>query len=462
MRHAHIYILIMCSLLTAHSVTSSAQLRSGYFMESYNARNNINPAMHSDSSYWYIPVLGHTEVSMQSTIGLGNILFDNGKGGLYTFMTDGTISKAELMDAVGSGVKTNTSATLTLANIGRRLSNTRFQTMGAAIKINGKAFIDKDLFDVMKDIENRDYRLSGSSIDVSAMLELSYGEARKINDHLTAGAKAKLLLGLINAQIKMGQTNIDMAASDQWTASGIAVANISGGSFKNETKQYDANTGTYEQVKDMRFDKFGINGIGVAIDAGISYKTDESWTLSAAVTDLGFVSWFNNRRAENHGDTFIFNGFQNTSYNKDDGYSVDDQWDAIHDDLMDLIHLEEKGKKNLTRMLGATFTLGAEYDIRDYADMTLGALLTHRQDGDYSWTEARINGTYTPQKLPLSIAISPAISTFGVSLGMIATVSPSKNTTLFLGSDHLFLKVNPQMIPTGMNGNIMLGMTMGI
>lgn len=458
----HIYISIMCSFLMAHSIISSAQLRSGYFMESYNARNILNPAMHSDSSYWYIPVLGNTEVSMQSTIGLSDILFDNGNGGLYTFMTDGTISKADLMDAVGNGVKANTNAMLTLANIGRRLSSTRFQTIGATIKINGKAFINKDLFDVMKDIENRDYRLSGSSIDLNTILEFSYGEARKINDRLTIGAKAKLLLGLINAQVKMGQTNIDIASSDQWSASGIAVANISGGSFKNETKQYDANTNTYEQVKDMRFDKFGINGIGVAIDAGISYKTDESWTLSAAVTDLGLVSWFNNRRAENHGDTFIFNGFQNTSYNKDDGYSVDDQWDAIHDDLMDLIHLEEKGKKNLTQMLGATLTAGAVYDIKEYADMMLGAMLTHRIDGKYSWTEIRVNGTYMHPKLPLNIALSPAISTFGVSLGAMATYSPSKKTTIFIGSDHLFFKVNPQMIPTGLNGNVSLGMTMGI
>lgn len=455
----HIYI-IMYSSIIMHCIGMNAQLRSGYFMDNNITRNDINPAMHSDSSYWSLPILGNTHAEIQSSIGLKSILFDNGKGGLTTFMTDGTISKPDLMEAVGNGVKTNADATVTLINIGNALNAQRFQTFSASIKTKGHLFLNSDLFDMMKDIENRNYILGNSSIDIKTMLELSYGESWKLDERLTVGAKFKLLLGLLNANIKMSQIHADISTSNSWIANGRAVANMSGITFSKELKQYDSYSGEYEQVSNFKLNDFGIHGIGTAIDLGIIYKLDPKTTVSAAITDLGFISW-NSRKAENNGDYFLFEGFQNTSYHKPDGNSIGSQWDAIHDDLMDMMHLKDGGRHTFTQMPGATITAGMEYDMRDYARVVIGTLLTHRQQGDYSWTEIRVSGVTTPFKeTPLDISISPAFSTFGVSLGLMATYKPSARTTIFLGSDHIFTKVNPQLIPNDLNGGLCFGMSL--
>lgn len=455
----YIYIIMCIACMTPNK--SSAQTRTGYFLDHYALSHEINPAFQPDSGYMSLPLLGNTVIGIQSTAGLDAILFEQPDGTLTTFMSKGTISKQDLMDKIGNGMKTNATAKLTLLSIGQRINKWRYWTASLSIKTDVNTWVPKGLFDCMKDIENRDYNIGDIKGRATTYAEIAIGESSHWTERLDIGGKVKLLVGLMNADVKARRLRLNTKEENIWTVNGMAETNVAGLKYTTEEKEYDSRPGTYHQVDGVKLNGVKPCGIGVAIDLGLTYKIEERWTLSAAITDLGFITWPGNHRAKNTETSFRFGGFHNIEVDKDEENSLKNQWDRISDDLMDLAHLEETGKKSHTQMLGATLTAGAEYDMSTFSNIKLGALLTHRLNGKFSWTELRANGTYTPNcKLPLSIAVSPAYSTFGVAIGMTGTISPSKNTTIFVGSDYLFFKVNPQMIPTGLNGNLSLGMTL--
>lgn len=450
----------MCGAVLISAISKS-QIRSGYFMNTYIMSHEINPALQPDSGYMSIPVLGYTYMNMQSTIGLSDILFETADGTMTTFMSKGSIDKEALMDKIGNGVKANATSQLTLLSMGQRINRWRYWTANLSIKAKANTWISKGLFDCMKDIENRDYNIGDVKCRATAYAELSFGESSHWTEQLDIGGKIKLLVGLMNADANVSGLKLNTKGNNEWTVNGTTKTNIAGLKYTTEEKEYESRPGTYHQVNGIKFAGLKPCGIGFAIDLGMAYKIEDRWTLSAAVSDFGFITWTNNNRAQNTETSFRFGGFHDIEAEKGEENSLKNQWNRISDSLTDLVHLEESGKKTYTQMLGATFTAGAEYDMSSFTGIKLGALLTHRLNGSFSWTELRANGIYTfNDTLPLDISISPAFSTFGVSLGLMATYKPSARTTIFLGSDHIFTKVNPQLIPNDLNGGLCFGMSL--
>lgn len=291
-------------------------------------------------------------------------------------------------------------------------------------------------------------------------MELAAGESRKLNAKTTIGAKAKVLIGLLNTNMNVSNITLNTNGQDTWTVNGKAKLNVSGMEYKTETKDYNGRSESYEQVKGIENLKLGIHGIGLAFDGGITYKADRHWTLSAAVTDLGFITWINSHKAENKGEAFTFNGFNDIEVEKSDDNSLKTQWDNMHDDLMALAHLEEQGKTTFTSTLGATVNTGVLYTIDSMQKYRVGALLTGHIDGKYSWYEARINAMARPINITnIEFSLSPYYSTFGTGIGCAVNYLTKKGMNIYLASDRLFLKVNPQMIPTSLNGTIQFGMS---
>ena len=453
----HIYILIMCIAAIA-GTTARAQVKTGYFTDGYVMAHEMNPALQPESSYMTVPVLGGTQAGISSSIGMGDILFEKADGTLTTFMSKGTIDKGELMDKVGDGVRLNANARITLFGMGRRISDDTFRTLGVTLKTKADAFLPKGLFDCLKDIENKDYKIDGMGTKASAYLEIAAGESRKVNRIFSMGAKAKLIIGLVNANLQTDNIELNASSETAWTAHGHATMDVSGMRYKKEIKDYDGRQGGYEQVNGLRPGGFGIHGTGLAIDGGVTLKPDNHWTFSAAIIDLGFIAWFRSRKAENNGETFSFDGFKDIAVEKSDDNSLKNQWNSLHDDLMDLIHLEDKGNRILTEMLGATINVGALYHIDRQDKYRIGMLFNSRIEDKYSWWETRINAMAKPfAKTNIEFCISPHYSTFGMGIGAMVNYMSKSGFSIYLASDRLFTTVNPQMIPTSLNGAVQIG-----
>lgn len=190
-------------------------------------------------------------------------------------------------------------------------------------------------------------------------------------------------------------------------------------------------------------------------------------TLSAALTDLGFISWKHNVNAATPGTMWTFDGFRNIALDSDqpdyEQNKLDQQLDDMWDDLKDCANFERKSENgSRTTALNATFTLGAEYKMPFYQKLTGGFLFTHRFAGCFSWTEGRFSANYKPTRW-FDMAVNYGASTFGSSFGWMLNFHPS-GYTFFIGSDHQFFKVTPQFLPVGkasMQINLGMSITFG-
>lgn len=437
------------------SLTVTAQApRSSFGLDNYSFSHELNPAITPDSSYWSLPLIGNASVSLSSTMKLGDLFYDKDNGTITTFMNSGTISKSDLMNRVGSGMNTGFDMRVTLASVGRRVNENRYQTFSLALRTQADVFLDKGLFDVMKEVDNRLYQIGHTSVNASSYMEMAYGENRSLNDKWHLGLKAKVLLGIINADADVENMNIDLSTG-KWIAQGKATMNVSGMEYKLKKNDYKGKTGTYSTVDGFKLGTIGLRGVGVAVDAGASYKHDDSWTFSAAVLDLGFISWFNSRKAENNGKVFEFDGFHDISASDEGDNSMETQWNNLADQFMDMAHVEETTKGNNLRMLACTVNAGATYR---YDWLTASALLTSRIYGRNTSVEGRLNLSAKAMKC-LDVTVSPAYSSYGFALGGLLRWQPGR-CQVYVGTDCFFLKMNKQFIPTSMNTSFNIGMTM--
>lgn len=448
-------------------VLSAQTPRTAYHQEGYVFGHELNPAFQPEESYYSLPLLGNTSVSMQSSMGLGDLIYERGNGELTTFMARGTISKSNLMDKVGSAFKNYMDGNLTLISMGRRVNANRYQTLTLSLRGQSAIRVDKSMFDLLKDVENKHYRLSNTRMDALLYAEIAAGESYKLSDKWTIGAKAKLLVGLKHLDMAITHMDVDL---DQrgWTAEGSATMYTSGINYKTEIKDYKIDRrGQYESVSGLSFSGLSPRGIGLAVDFGATYQRNENWMFSAAVRDFGFVCWPNSKKAANYGRPFVFDGIHNVCLKEPDKEygmanpikeSLRNQVNQLGDDLMDLMHLEEIRSVVKTQMLSATLLAGVRYKKNQW---TTGALVSSYIKGDLTWMEGRLSATYTPIE-HLDISLAPAYATTGFSLGGMVSYQFRNGIHLHMGSDALVPSFNHQLMPTTLCGSLQIGMTFAI
>ncbi len=263
------------------------------------------------------------------------------------------------------------------------------------MKLNTSLGIPKSLFEFLKEgngTDGRTYNISDLRMRMDAYTELSVGYARDIDSKWSVGGKLKLLPGLGNLDMRF--QNLHATLNDQeWniTSRGELYTSLKGLEFQEKT---DDNGSPY--ISGFDLDSFGMGGFGMAVDMGAQYKFDRNLRFSAAVLDLGFISWSKNatRFAKADGE-FTYDGFQ-LPIGDSDLPSVSDQFDAMKDDLENLFRFKEEGDGTArTSMLVATVVLGAEYGIMDNK-ITFGLLSTTRFYQPKAYTELTVSANFKP------------------------------------------------------------------
>lgn len=210
----------------------------------------------------------------------------------------------------------------------------------------------------------------------------------------------------------------------------------------------------------MDIDSPGLSGYGMAVDLGATYKLLDNLTLSAALLDLGFISWSNTIKGATSNEPWLFDGFHNIAMGSDDPNGdkpLEDQLEDLGKDVENYasFHRTETGG-SATKMLGATLNIGADYAFPLYDKLHFGFLSSTRINGPYSWSEGRLSANVSPVKW-FDAGVNYGLSTFGSSFGWILNFHPC-GFNFFVGMDHTLTKVTPQYIPVGnANTNVSLG-----
>lgn len=429
----------------------------GYFNDGYLYRHEMNPAISNSQSYVAMPGISNINVGLRSNIGVKDVLFK--RNGKTTTFLNPYVSSGEFLSNINE--KNRTAIDLKVQLLGFGFKGFKgYNHFGINVRSNVSTIIPRSLFELAKEgVKNKTYDISDFKAHADAYTEISLGHSHKINNHLDIGATLKVLLGGANVDADFNIAQL-ILQEGQWQAvtNAEVQASIKGLTYKEETKMrgLEGEKKQHTYVNDLDVKKTGLNGFGLGIDMGAVYTLDEVWKFSAALLDLGFISWNNNMVASTDGDqtfttdTYIFN------VDDEADNSINNEIDRLGEGVAVLYELKNKGDAgSRSTTLAATMNLGIQYTLPSYKNLSFGLLNTTKMNRDYSWTEFRLSANWYAGKA-LSLSANVAAGTFGTSLGWMLNLHPN-GFNLFIASDHSLGKLAKQGVPLSANGHVNLG-----
>lgn len=450
-----IALCIGCASIAASAFAQSTY--SGYFLDNYLYRSEMNPAFGGESSYVGFPGLGNINIGMQGNLHLTSVLYNvDGKTSLFT---NPNVSAAEVMSDIHDKNRLGVDTKLNIINVG-------FKGIGGynTISINARASVEAQLpgslFSLLKEgISNQTYNISNLRARGTAFAEIALNHSHDIKavPGLRVGGTVKFLLGGGRIDARFNQAELTLG-TDSWDIRSNAIVEASVKGFKYKT-EYDHHADRY-YVNGGEIDGAGLNGFGLGFDLGAEYKWKD-FSFSAALLDLGFISWSNTATAS----TVDANGnegtceFQTSKYTF--GVTSDEnksEWDSMRDELSALYELKDFGNTgSRTTGLAATLNLGAQYTLPMYRRLSFGLVNSTRLQGQYTWTQFRLSANIRPIDC-LSASVNLEAGTFGAGFGWLFNLNTRKGFSLFLGMDHTLGKLAKQGVPLNSNAKVNFGM----
>ena len=428
-----------------------------YFMKSAESKTSLNPALRPEQGYIGVPFLSNLYFDYKTnTFNLDHFLFP-GNPQAKTFLHE-DITAEQFLSKISNNNYLTADFSYTLAALGF-YKGKGFWSVDLGIKSFADINIPYDLFKFAKQgfttsagdrIEG--YDLKNIRASVNAYAELGVAHSRPfLNNKLIVGLKAKLLLGLANMNLNVKRLSMN-TGSDLWTIESEAMMEASLPGYKPD---YDEN-GVFNGFTDNG-GFGGLAGYGLGFDLGATYKLSgiidnklmDRFTISAALTDLGFIHWSSGSSmylGTKPSKTTIAGNYEINFGSSEN--NLGDQFSAIKDTLQNALNLVETGKTG-GRATGLRMNMnwGLEYEIIKNK-LSAGILSTTHFNPSHTVTEVTMAGTYKPVRwfeAGLSYSfVHSNFNTFGLALNFV----PSKGVHLFLASDYVIPHVNSDYIPT--------------
>lgn len=427
---------------------------SGYFLDGYNYRYQMNPAFGNSMNFVSIPGLGNVNAAMRGTINLDDIFHVvDGKTVLFTNpgVSDSFLNGLNSVSHLGTDLKVN-------------ILSGGFKAWGGynAVSINARATanvgVPRTLFELAKEgVSNRTYDISDVNASAQGYAEIAFNHSRDILQvpGLRVGAAVKFLIGIANVQADFKKADLTLG-TDEWIATTNAdiYANLGGMEYK--TKVNDKGH-TYVSGIDMDGDgSVGPNGFGMAFDLGANYKWND-FNFSLGVLDLGWISYFDTKHASTNGDRTVNTDAYIFNTDEDVDNSFKNEWDRFSDDLSELYQLSDNGETGTRNVgLGATLNVGVDYALPYYRRLHFGVLSSTRIASNFTWTEVRISANVNPVDC-FSADVNFGIGTFGPCFGWLLNFN-HRWANIFLGMDCTMGKLAKQGVPLKSNASINLGL----
>lgn len=437
--------------IMATTLAGAAQnTNSGYFVDNYTYRYQLNPAYGNDKNFVSFPALGNFNIGSSGTLNLTDVLYvHNGKTVLFS---NPNIPASQVLKNIGDRNTIGFNLRESILSAGFKMLG-GYSTVSLGVRADVGIQAPGSLFRLVKEgVENKTYDLSNIGASAMGYAELSLNHSRdiKVIPGLRVGAAVKLLIGGGSLDARFNKADLTLG-TDEWTVTSDADVYVNFAKFQYETKRNDKTGKDYVSGANLDGNgSYGPSGYGVGFDLGATY-TWSDFTFSLAALDLGFISFSNTQYATTNGpQTF------NTDEHIFNPSDFDNSWDDFKNGFDKLYQLTDKGDiGSHTRSLAATLNVGVEYSFPLYRKLTFGLLSSTRLAGDYTWTEARISANVRPVKC-LSAGVNFAAGTYGVAFGWLVNFSTT-GFNLFLGMDNTRCKLAKQGVPLNSNMNMNLG-----
>lgn len=450
MKSIYKYIFATAALASTCTGAFAQASYSGYFLENYSHRYQLNPAMADEEHDMFLTVpISNINAGMHGNLHLSSFLFN--RNGQTVLFTNPEVSVTDALNGIHDKNKLGVGANIDILGFGfKAFGGHNAVTISAVADVN--AMLPGSIFRLAKEgVANQTYDIKDIRAYASAYATIQFNHQREIKQvpGLKVGAALKFAIGMANVDAYFNDAKLILGEDDWKVRSNAEVfANLKGASFKHKI---DKNNGN-DYVSGIQDIGVGPNGFGLGFDLGATYKWRD-FEFSLAVLDLGFISWSNTLYATTNG----YKEFNTDAYTFDTN-DFDSTFDDLKGDFAKLYQLEEKTKGSNTRAMNATLNWGVEYTLPYYRNLTFGLVNTTKFYGPMTFTDFRISANVRPVKC-FSASANLAVGTYGVGFGWLANVSLKKGMNLFIGMDRTFGKLAKQGAPLNSNGELNFGIT---
>lgn len=368
-----------------------AQPNTLYFMEDVALRHQMNPAFMPNAAWFFeVPIFptvyfeaGNNSLTLRDFRLKSNGLWVNSYAPLKSPDTyDKRLYRNNVFD---------TRVSLNLLNGGFRFKELNYMTFDLALKADAYMFVPKDFFRAILYGANNSshFNLKNFSLESYMYGELAVGYMRQLSEKWILGVKLKGLVGFAGIHSQINSLDI-YTPKNKWKLSAYGDIYAMTPYIKN-----NGNTTTLGSSADL----MSPQGIGGAIDLGVTFKPVENLVISAAIIDLGFINWGNteNIASISAKGEYIFDE-ANYSFNPNDQRSLNALFSQISANIDKSVNFRRtQGANNsITQRITTTANLGIEYGILD--NMLSFAALSN----------TRVNYGKIMQELTLGINVRPA------------------------------------------------------
>lgn len=456
-------LFILASIVAGCLSANAQNTYSGYFLDNYTYRYEMNPAFGNEKGFVSMPALGNINVALRGNLHLTDLIYKNPNGDGTILFTNPGISADEAMSKFGNRNKFDFNTKFNILAFGFKAFG-GYNTFTLSAQANAGLSVPKAFFSLAKEgISNTTYDIRDMFARANAYATVALNHSHDIKQvpGLRIGASLKVLIGAGAFDLRFNEADLTLG-KDAWTAKVNAdiYGSIAGAQFEKElyTPENPSDGAPYEYVTGVNLDDgLGfINGYGLAFDLGAEYKWRD-FHFSAAVLDLGFMSWGKTIHASTGGtktfttDAYTFSADGNASN------SFDNEFNRLTDDLSNLFELREQPEMgSYTKTLGATLNFGVDYELPYYRKLHFGLLNSTRIDGPYSWTQFRLSANVAPVKW-FSADINAVYGTFGFGYGWMLNLHAT-GFNFFIGMDQTVGKLSKQLIPLNSNATLNFGL----
>jgi hypothetical protein len=335
---------LLIILLIASSNAFAQQYNTLYWMQGIPQSSYSNPGLQPQAGFY----LGLPGVSsnyfglINSGFAPKDILKKDASGFLY-IDDDGFLSKLDDRNYLLGELQ------LDLFGLGFRSGNDYF-SLNVTHKVNGRMGYPGDLMTLL--LKGNDHfmqqnipaDITGLGIDFMQYHEIGLGYSRKWTDELTAGLRAKALMGL--ASVNFERSDLSLITQPDTYALLLNSDFMVNKSFPMQLSPLDSlgKEGYGPDSDDIDPLEFALNrqNMGFAIDLGASYVINDYFTVAASMIDLGFINW--KADVENFAmkGEFEFNGIEFNDFFKrredDDDYNP---FEGLMDSILDIFDINE-------------------------------------------------------------------------------------------------------------------------
>ncbi len=305
-------IIIAIVAIFAGLTTTSAQMRTAYFMEGSYFRTDMNAALAPTRGYIKIPVVGSLGVDFGNNYFSVNNLFYKRSDGIYTFMHK-NISPTEFLGKLEDQGRLSMNLNTTILGFGAH-SKKLFWSFNINLRSNTELTLSKDMFVALKSLTNGYYDLGDTHFSNREYCEANLGFAIPIKKVATIGFRVKGLLGLTDMSMKMDKMYLDvnenivkaeMMGSIRANMPLLSRNYVPGAEFSTDNLFLD----------DMNQIMHNFKSWGIGADLGLELRfLDERLRISVGANDIGFIKWYGNTTANAKGNAnFSYEGFNLTT-----------------------------------------------------------------------------------------------------------------------------------------------------